>query len=92
MTHYMEAESKKYELKFPPFNGIVAGTQRSIFCAICLVIKAEQWKTGVEIFIVESTGNNRESRNDLHSIWRFFIWQDLHYREIYTMEREHSKP
>ena len=48
--------------------------------------------TGVEIFIVESTGNNRESRNDLHSIWRFFIWQDLHYREIYTMEREHSKP
>lgn len=21
MTHYMEAESKKYELKFPPFNG-----------------------------------------------------------------------
>lgn len=54
--------------------------------------KGEQWKTGVEIFIVESTGNNRESRNDLHSIWRFFIWQDLHYREIYTMEREHSKP
>ncbi len=46
------------------------------------MIKAEQWKTGVEIFIVESTGNNRESRNDLHSIWRFFLWQDLHYREI----------
>ena len=21
MTHYMEAESKKYELKFPTFNG-----------------------------------------------------------------------
>lgn len=45
------------------------------------MIKAEQWKTGVEIFIVESTGNNRESRNDLHSIWRFL------YGKIYITER-----
>ena len=26
MTHYMEAESKKYELKFPPFNGCLLYT------------------------------------------------------------------
>ena len=36
--------------------------------------------------------NHKAKIVKLYNFMEGLLWQDLHYREIYTMEREHSKP